>query len=503
MALGRRKSVKNIYSVLKEHFGYFSFRPGQEGIIRAILSGRDAAAIMPTGAGKSLCYQIPALAFDGITIVISPLISLMQDQVRTLIASGVRAAYINSSLTPGQTALALRNATKGMYKIIYAAPERLDSPSFLSFAMNSDISLVAVDEAHCISQWGQDFRPAYLRIAEFITKLRKRPVVTAFTATATEKVKQDIISKTGLVSPYLFKGGFDRENLYFSVEQPFDRMDRAKNYILSHKNDSGILYCLTRKQTEDAVRRLSAEGISIGCYHAGMSDEARKKAQDDFIYDRIKVIAATSAFGMGIDKPDVRYVIHMNMPARMEDYYQQAGRAGRDGMEADCILLFSGRDVGLNRYMIEKEPEDDPLTPEQRKEYNRARLACLDSMVYYSTSKHTCLRRRILSYFGQNAPESCHNCSICRKKPIELPEVFPMLLQYDESLFEALKNGCRRMAIFAGVPSYTIAGEKVLKEMAARKPETITQLRQVEGFGEEKIRRWGADFIAIIKKYNK
>lgn len=491
--------MKDIYGILKKYYGYDSFRKGQEKIINAVLENRDVFAVMPTGAGKSICYQIPALALDGITLVISPLISLMQDQVRTLLSMGVRGAYINSSLNPRQIELAAANAAKGIYKIIYVAPERLNTHSFLSFAMNSPISLIAVDEAHCISQWGQDFRPAYLRISEFIAKLEKRPPVAAFTATATSQVRDDINKKLGLKNPFRYIGGFDRPNLYFAAEEPFDRLDYAKRYIAAHKEESGILYCTTRRETQRVADVLSSFGFSVSAYHAGMSDEDRRSVQEDFIYGRTKVIAATNAFGMGIDKPDVRFVIHMNMPARTEDYYQQAGRAGRDGEKADCILLYSPSDIGLNKYMIENVPENDPLTPMQRQSYIKSQLAGMNYMISYSTSRYTCLRKRLLGYFGENAPDDCGNCSICRKKISHQVYINKASLEYDEVLYTKLKAQCKKSAMFAGVPFYTIASETMLKEMAAVKPTTTAELRNISGFGEEKIRRYGKTFISIIK----
>lgn len=491
--------MKDIYGILKQYYGYSSFRKGQEKIISSLLDGRDVFAIMPTGSGKSLCYQIPALAFDGITLVVSPLISLMQDQVRSLIAMGVRAAYLNSSLTPRQIQLATENAAKGVYKIIYVAPERLNTPNFLNFAVNSSISLVAVDEAHCISQWGQDFRPAYLRINEFIAKLKKRPPVAAFTATATDRVKKDINKKLGLVHPLRYTGGFDRPNLYFSIEESLNKLEYTRKYIAAHKDDSGIIYCSTRKETERTADVLSSCGVSVRAYHAGMKDADRKTVQEDFIYGKVKVISATNAFGMGIDKPDVRYVIHMNMPARMEDYYQQAGRAGRDGEQADCILLYSPSDIILNRYMIDQIPENDPLTPEQRKRYIDVESACLEHMIFYSTSKYTCLRKRILNYFGENTSAYCGNCSICRKKSGLTAANKTQTKNYDEILYNRLKIQCKKIALLAGVPFYTIANETMLKEMAAKKPRSVEELRQVSGFGEEKIRRHGKAFIEIIK----
>lgn len=486
---------------LKKYYGYDSFRPGQEEIINAVLSGRDVFAVMPTGAGKSVCYQLPALMMDGITIVVSPLISLMQDQVRNLKAMGIRGAYLNSSLTPRQIALATDNARKGMYKIIYAAPERLNTADFLDFAINSNISLLAVDEAHCISQWGQDFRPAYLRISEFITKLRYRPPVAAFTATATERVKIDIDKKLGLRFPLMYTGGFDRPNLYFSVEEPVDRLAFIRNYLALHKDQSGIIYCLTRKETERAADVLSSFGFSVSAYHAGMKDEDRKRIQEDFIYDRVNVIAATNAFGMGIDKPDVRFVIHMNMPARMEDYYQQAGRAGRDGESAECILLYSPADIRLNRYMIEQIPENDPLTPEQRHSYISTELACLDQMVFYSTSTNTCLRKRLLGYFGENLVTDCGNCSVCRRK-LNYAEADKIAVVYDFELYNKIKAYCKKLAMFSGVPLYSIISESAMKQIAAMKPSNTAQLHLISGLGEEKIRRYGKGLLKLIAEEN-
>ena len=491
--------MNDIKSALKKFYGYDKFRPGQEKIINAILSGRDAIAVMPTGAGKSLCYQIPALMMEGIAIVVSPLISLMQDQVRNLKEMGIRGAYLNSSLTPNQINLATENAKKGMYKIIYAAPERLNTNHFLSFAMNSDISMIAIDEAHCISQWGQDFRPAYLKISEFIAKLPKRPPVAAFTATATAQVKNDILSKSGLVNPVSYTGGFDRPDLYFAVEEPSDSITYIRNYLMRHRDESGIIYCLTRKETERTADVLSSLGFSISAYHAGMSDIDRRRVQEDFIYDRVKVIAATNAFGMGIDKPDVRFVIHKNMPARIEDYYQQAGRAGRDGDKAECILFYSSSDVRLNYYMIEQVPENDPLTPEQRREYIKAEKACLQQMIFYATSHHTCLRKRLLGYFGETPADDCNNCSVCRRKNTVYTYT-EKAQDYDGVIYSRLKEYCQKIALFSGVPFYTIATEVMLRELAAVKPKTVAELRTINGFGEEKIRRYGKDFIKIINQ---
>ena len=328
--------------VLKNVFGYDSFREGQEQIVDAILNGQDVLGIMPTGAGKSICYQLPALMLQGITIVVSPLISLMIDQVKALNEAGVHAAYINSALTENQVTKALHNAMLGRYKIVYVAPERLETNRFLEFAMNTDISMITIDEAHCISQWGQDFRPSYLKIVNLIRRFPKRPVVSAFTATATSQVKDDIICILGLNAPKIMITGFDRKNLYFEVKKSKHKDIDILEYVQNHSGDSGIIYCATRKNVDNVYIMLLNNGIAATRYHAGLSNEVRKQNQEDFIYDRKPVIVATNAFGMGIDKSNVRYVLHYNMPQCIENYYQEAGRAGRDGEAAECILFTTG-----------------------------------------------------------------------------------------------------------------------------------------------------------------
>ena len=403
----------NKYEVLKNIFGYDSFRDGQESLIDAILNGRDVLGIMPTGAGKSLCYQVPALVMGGITIVVSPLISLMKDQVHALNEAGVHAAYINSSLTEGQISKALEYASRGQYKIIYVAPERLDTYGFVSFARQADISQVTVDEAHCISQWGQDFRPGYLHILDFVNTLGKRPVVSAFTATATEKVKEDILNSLKLQDPKVMVTGFDRDNLYFGVETVKRKSDFVFDYVMKHRQESGIIYCATRKNVDQLYLSLLKQGVQVLRYHAGLSNEERRQNQDDFIFDRGNVIVATNAFGMGIDKSNVRYVIHYNMPQSLENYYQEAGRAGRDGESAECILLYSGQDVMINRFLIENKEDNPELDPVQimsvrQKDEERLRL-----MVNYCTT-HDCLRKYILDYFGDENECRCDNCSNCK-----------------------------------------------------------------------------------------
>ena len=399
------------YEALKTYFGYDSFRGGQEQIIDALLSGRDALAIMPTGAGKSVCYQIPALLLPGITLVISPLISLMRDQVTTLVQMGVPAAYLNSSLTFRQYLLALERAKEGRYKIIYVAPERLETEAFRAFAETADISMVAVDEAHCISQWGQDFRPSYLNIPDFVKALPKRPVVGAFTATATTEVKEDIRRLLELERPLSLTTGFNRENLYFEVQHPESKQRALLELVKGRPGKCGIVYCATRKNVEEVCEFLLDSGVSATRYHAGLEQEERQRNQEDFIYDRVQVMVATNAFGMGIDKSDVRYVIHYNMTKDMESYYQEAGRAGRDGAPSSCILLYSGRDVQVAQFLIDhSEREDlDSKVAEMLRERDMKRLR---KMVGYCQSRR-CLRQYILQYFGEFAPDNCNTCYNC------------------------------------------------------------------------------------------
>lgn len=400
--------------ILKKYFGYESFRPGQDRLVESIVSGRDTLGVMPTGAGKSLCYQIPALMMEGITIVISPLISLMQDQVGALVQSGIRAAYINSSLTMNQLYAVIRNAEAGVYKLIYVAPERLDSELFMNFAQKANISMITVDEAHCISQWGQDFRPSYLNIPKFAASLPKRPVMTAFTATATQRVRDDIIRLLELRDPFTLVTGFDRKNLYFEVRRPSDKFADLKRLVTAYDKEgrSGIVYCSTRKNVEDVCAKLCEAGFSASRYHAGLSEEERRVNQEDFIFDRVKIMVATNAFGMGIDKSNVTFVIHYNMPKDVESYYQEAGRAGRDGSPSDCILLYSGQDVITAEFLIKKSFEQSEQEPEIAEETRRRDLKRLRDMTFYCTCGE-CLRGYILRYFGEKAPLECGCCSVC------------------------------------------------------------------------------------------
>ena len=399
--------------ILKTIFGYDEFRQGQEKVVEQILSGRDAIAIMPTGAGKSICYQVPALVFEGITIIISPLISLMKDQVAALNEVGVHAAYINSSLTARQISLALQYAKQGKYKIIYVAPERLETEEFLDFACNVDIRMVTVDEAHCISQWGQDFRPSYLKIVSFIERLPNRPIISAFTATATQEVIEDICCVLRLNNPFRVITGYDRSNLYYEVRTPRNKDEEIVDYVKERSSQCGIIYCSTRKAVDELQEFLEKKGIPTAKYHAGMTESERNNSQEDFIYDRKQVIVATNAFGMGIDKSNVRYVIHYNMPKSIEEYYQEAGRAGRDGEAAECILLYGARDVRINQFLIEKGHEHDELDPLQREIVMDRDNERLKDMTYYCFTKD-CLREYILRYFGEYGQGYCDNCLNCQ-----------------------------------------------------------------------------------------
>lgn len=410
--IDKGKKMSDKLSVLKDYFGHDSFRDGQEQIVDALLDGRDALCIMPTGAGKSMCYQIPALLFDGVTIVVSPLISLMKDQVGSLVQSGVPAAYINSSLSYPQFLRVLSNTEHGKYKIIYVAPERLLTDGFLDTCKKIKISMVAVDEAHCVSQWGQDFRPSYLKIVSFIKSLENRPIVGAFTATATNDVKEDIKKILRLENPFEITTGFDRPNLFFGVIKSSSKDEKLIDLIRERGDRSGIVYCATRKNVESVCELLCDNGFSATRYHAGLDEYERRKNQEDFVFDRKNIMVATNAFGMGIDKSNVTYVIHYNMPKNIESYYQEAGRAGRDGGEADCILLYSPKDVRLNRFMIENFEGNDELTIEENEQIRERDFERLKYMTFYSTT-NDCLRGFILRYFGGDKKAYCGKCSNC------------------------------------------------------------------------------------------
>lgn len=392
--------------ILQKFYGYEDFRPGQKKVVDSLLNKNDTVAIMPTGAGKSICFQIPALLFEGVTLVISPLISLMKDQVDSLRQLGIAAVYINSSVSKAQLYKDLQDISAGFYKIIYIAPERLTSEYLPDSFKNLNISMVAVDEAHCLSQWGHDFRPSYRNILNFTNSLRIKPIISAFTATATPEVKTDIINLLGLKQPNVFVTGFDRPNLYFSVLRGEVKDKFVIDYVKKHQDEAGIIYVGTRKDVDALQVLLEIKGIKAGRYHAGMTDEERNQMQEDFLYDNLSVMVATNAFGMGIDKPNVRYVIHYNMPKNMEAYYQEAGRAGRDGLSGNCILLYSPQDTQLQKFLISKSTESEIR---QQLEYKR-----LQSMVDYCHTPQ-CLRAFILHYFGEfDVEEHCDNCSNCK-----------------------------------------------------------------------------------------
>ena len=399
--------------ILKASFGYDSFRPGQLPLIEHMLSGQDVLGIMPTGAGKSICYQVPAMLLPGLTIVISPLISLMLDQVQALRQNGIPAAYLNSSMREDEIRATLRDIYDGNIRLLYAAPERLGTPSLLAIAQEVPVSMVTVDEAHCVSQWGQDFRPSYLNIVDYLRALPTRPVISAFTATATKEVADDIVRILGLHDPFRLTTGFDRANLFFGVQQPPDKFRALTRILDAHEGESGIVYCLSRRLVEEVTEKLRERGIPAGRYHAGLSDAERTRNQEDFLYDRIRVMVATNAFGMGIDKSDVRFVVHYNMPRNLESYYQEAGRAGRDGTPADCILLYGGQDVRLNRFLLEHTAENEALDEAARIRVRAQDEERLRRMTFYSMGQ-SCLRGELLRYFGENAPPMCGNCSVCR-----------------------------------------------------------------------------------------
>lgn len=592
--------------ILKKYFGYPEFRKGQKEIIEAISNKRDCLGIMPTGAGKSICYQIPAMMMEGITIVISPLISLMKDQVDSLNEVGISTTFINSTLSELEYNQTIQNIQYNIYKIIYIAPERLLSESFISLLNSLNISMVAIDEAHCVSQWGHDFRPSYREIKKIIANLNIRPIVVAFTATATNLVKKDIIELLGLQNPYTLTTGFDRKNLYFSVQSPKNKTDFILNFLDKHKNQSGIIYCLTRKNVDNLYEKLKELNYNVCKYHAGMSEKTRTKSQEDFVYDKCEIMIATNAFGMGIDKSNVRFVIHYNMPSDLESYYQEAGRAGRDGGISECILLFWRSDVVTNKFLIEHSSENN-----HQVEYQK-----LNEIIdYCNTSK--CLRKYILEYFGEKPEfDSCDFCSNCNSE-IETTDItidskkilscikrmnerfgsglvtdvlkgsnsskiksfgfdnlstygimkeyskdtirdliafliaenyietfgtqYPVLkltskaneilfsakkviinkkiekisktetgfqkhsskeeLDYDKELFEILRKIRRDIAYKNLVPPFIIFGDISLKQMSTYYPTTVERMLEINGVGENKMEKYGKEFLEAIQNY--
>ena len=478
--------------VLKDVFGLSSFREGQENLIDHILRGKDVLGIMPTGGGKSLCYQLPSMMLEGTTLVISPLISLMKDQVASLTQAGIRAAYINSSLSYQEYDQILEAAKEGYYKLIYVAPERLLNERFIDVANQMNITMITVDEAHCVSQWGHNFRPSYLRVPEFVKRLDTRPIISAFTATATKQVKEDIIEKLELTSPFLMVTGFNRKNLYFHVEQPKDKFKATLDYVTLNLDKSGVIYCSTRKNVEDVNERLQAEGIRSTRYHAGLSESERHKNQDDFIYDRSPVIIATNAFGMGIDKSNVAYVIHYNMPKNLESYYQEAGRAGRDGEPAECLLFYSGQDVRTNQFIIEKSevPSDDgtELDPKTIKALKEKELELLKKMTFFCFTKY-CLRQNLLNYFGEKSDAFCGNCSNCKaiSKEVDITvdaqKIISCILRTDQTygttMIVNILRGSRNQKILEQkldqVSTYGLMADQSVQEITNRIEHLIAQ----------------------------
>lgn len=546
-----------VYQTLKSVFGYDEFRHGQKDIINAILSGRDVIGIMPTGAGKSICYQLPALLMPGITIVVSPLISLMIDQVKALNEAGVHAAYINSSLTENQISKALYNATCGQYKIVYVAPERLETNRFVEFVMNSNISMITVDEAHCISQWGQDFRPSYLKIVNLINMLREKPVVSAFTATATRQVKDDISKILKLENPHVCITGFDRSNLCFDVIQSKHKESDTLDFVLSHKGESGIVYCSTRKNVDKVYEMLKRNGVAVSRYHAGLDNETRRANQERFIYDETPVIVATNAFGMGIDKSNVRYVLHYNMPQCIENYYQEAGRAGRDGEAAYCLLLFSVQDIIINKFLIKNKEGNDELSADEQEELLKNDYRRLKKMELYCTG-NGCYREYMLNYFGEYRDEhGCGNCGNCSGHWLNISEYDSYDAEYDISyndspddaystfynglyagnnransvrpkyratdygtrtsakpsmglndldaneklLFDDLRQLRLTIARQEHMPPYIIFSDKTLVDMCVKKPTDKAGMLNCNGVGENKYERYGVKFLEVIRKH--
>ena len=481
-------------AVLKQYFGHSAFRPGQERLVNALLSGRDVLGVMPTGAGKSLCYQIPALMLSGVTIVVSPLISLMKDQVAALVQAGIPAAFLNSTLTATQYETVLSRVWRGDYRILYVAPERLETARFLQLVAGLTVPLVAVDEAHCVSQWGQDFRPSYLQIAGFLEQLPRRPVVGAFTATATAQVSDDIVRLLGLREPLVLTTGFDRPNLSFAVEHPQQKGSYLYDFVLRRRDRCGIVYCATRKRVELVCAGLNQRGIEATCYHAGLPDEERRQNQEDFVFDRKPVMVATNAFGMGIDKSNVSYVVHYNMPKNLENYYQEAGRAGRDGEAAECVLLFSPGDVRTARFLIENSHENDGLSEEERKQVLLRDRERLEQMVGYCKTTR-CLRSYILEYFGQTPIANCGNCGNCKGQfaerdiTIEAQKILSGVARVEQNhpyglginLIVLMLRGSREKRVLQ-LRLDTLSTYGIMKDVSADKLRDYIDLLEKEGY---------------------
>ena len=482
--------LEEAQAVLRKYYGYKGFKPIQQKAIASILNGEDTFVVMPTGGGKSLCYQVPALMLDGLTLVISPLISLMKDQVDQLVRLGICAACMNSMLDGEQYQQLRRQIQAGQIQILYIAPERLRSGDFLSLLRRQKISLVAVDEAHCVSQWGHDFRPSYHEISRFIRSLPVRPVVAAFTATATAETRSDIIQQLELIRPNIYRASFNRANLILAVERDGKRKEALLQFVETHKGQSGIIYCNTRKEVDKVWDMLRRAGIPVLRYHGGMEDWERNENQEKFLQEQIDLIVATNAFGMGINKADVRYVVHYNLPKNIESYYQEIGRAGRDGLPSLCVLFFSYADVHVNRYLLEQSGKsEDRLAIELEK---------LDAMVQYATTKR-CLRQQILQYFGEKAAEHCQGCSNCCEVSLGKPKI----QQMEEELLNALRSTRLLAAIEEGVPSYEILSDELLQELAQKQPVSILALKQVAVLEDDTVTKYGEIFLKTILQHQK
>lgn len=480
-------------TLLKQYFGFDGFRPLQEDIITHVLSGRDTCVIMPTGSGKSLCYQLPALALDGITLVISPLIALMKDQVDALRANGVQATCINSTLSPDAIRAILDEARAGMWKLIYVAPERLAMPAFQSTLRTLPIKLIAVDEAHCISEWGHDFRPDYRSLANLRALFPRVPWI-ALTATANARVQADIIVQLKLENSRTFLSSFNRPNLTYLVRPKKEWIGIVAQALETVRGSSAIIYCFSRKDTEDVAKKLSALGWAALPYHAGLDPEVRRRTQEKFIRDECSIIVATIAFGMGIDKPNVRLVVHVGLPRSVEGYYQETGRAGRDGLPSTCLLFYAPGDRWKREYFI-RQIEDGH-------EQIRARQQ-LDQMIRYAEG-NTCRRKYLLEYFGERwSDANCGGCDVCLGQGAGFLAPAEQAADYDKTLFEELRGLRKRLADERGIPAFVVFGDKTLREMARLYPQSLDSFRKIQGVGQEKERAFGTFFVAAICAYAK